>query len=361
MAIIDVLMPAYNASETIEEAVESLRGQTFSDFRLIIVDDGSTDESPKIMDRLASLDSRIVIIRKENGGIVEARNTALSHSDSEFIACLDADDIALPHRLEKTLQFLREHPDCVAVGGAVEHIDESGQSLKGQIQPGPPEEARVDTLPAREPYILHSTVTARRAAINAVGGYRHVPNSEDSDLFWRLAEKGKLAILPQTVSKYRVHVSSISSSLQNGRVMAVGSQLGAKSAALRRSGRQDIEFSRRTHETLKQMQDLEEMVTFVSSGFEESYQQHYRMAVAVKLMELAGRRPFEPDARDCAFICSSWQFADQLDQENRKQFIWYLTVTAARLARLGRLGDARTLLPPQLAPMALARFIRGQS
>ncbi|MFN3313141.1 MAG: glycosyltransferase family 2 protein, partial [Hyphomonas sp.] len=129
MATIDVLMPAYNASATIEEAVESLRHQTFSDIRIIIVDDGSTDDSPKIMNRLADHDPRIVVIRKENGGIVEARNTALSHADSEFVACLDADDIALPNRLEKTLQYLREHPDCVAVGGAVEHIDESGHPL----------------------------------------------------------------------------------------------------------------------------------------------------------------------------------------------------------------------------------------
>lgn len=360
MATIDVLMPAYNAAATIEDAVNSLRAQTFPDFRLIVIDDGSADETPAILARLAALDPRIHVVRQQNAGIVEARNTALSHADAEFIACLDSDDISLPNRLEVTLAYLRAHPECVAVGSRVQHIDEAGNPLTGTVQPGDPEEARVDTIPARDPYIIHSTLLTRRAEVEAVGGYRHVSFSEDTDLFWRLGERGKLVILPETLALYRVHTSSVSSSLHSGRVMAVGCQLGAQSAARRRSGKPDLAFSKEAHEALKKQPGLEQMVASVSGDFDEATGKHFRMAVAVKLMEMARMRPFEPDRDDCAYIRHAWQFAGQLDTENRNQFSWYLGVTAARLIRAGQLGAALTLLPPRFIPIALARFVKGQ-
>lgn len=360
MATIDILMPAFNAAGTIEAAVESLRSQTFADFRIVIIDDGSTDETPAILARLAALDPRIVVVRKENAGIVEARNTALDHAGAEFIACLDADDISLSNRLELTLQYLRAHPECIAVGGRVQHIDETGKPLSGLVQPGDPEQARVDTIPARDPYIIHSTLMARRAAVEAAGRYRHVPYSEDTDLFWRLGEMGRLVILPETLSLYRVHTTSVSSTLHNGRVMAVGCQLGAQSAARRRSGRPDLVFSREAYEALKKQPGLEQMVASVSGDFDAGDAQHFQMAVAVKLMEMARMRPFEPDAVDCAYIRSAWQYAGRLDTENRNQFSWYLTVTAARLIRGGQLANALKLLPVQFLPIAFARFIRGQ-
>ncbi|WP_049755019.1 MULTISPECIES: glycosyltransferase family 2 protein [Hyphomonas] len=360
MATIDILMPAYNAAATIEAAVESLRAQTVSDFRIIIIDDGSTDETPAILARLAALDPRLVVIRKENAGIVEARNTALSHAEAEFIACLDADDISLPNRLELTLNYLRAHPECIAVGGRVQHIDETGKPLPGVDQPADPEGARVDTIPARDPYIIHSTLMTRRAEVEAVGRYRHVPYSEDTDLFWRLGERGRLVILPEILTLYRVHTASVSSTLHNGRVMAVGCQLGARSAARRRAGRPDIAFSKAAYETLKKQPGLEQMVASVSVNFDEADEKHFRMAVAVKLMEMTRMRPFEPDRADCAYIRDAWQYAGRLDTENRNQFSWYLTVTAARLIRVGRLGDALALLPPRFLPIAFARFVKGQ-
>ncbi|HRP11412.1 MAG TPA: hypothetical protein PLK37_10290, partial [Terricaulis sp.] len=206
----------------------------------------------------------------------------------------------------------------------------------------------------------HSTLMARRADVVGVGGYRHVPNSEDSDLFWRLQERGALVNLPDTLSKYRVHISSISSDLRNGRVMAMGSQLGALSALRRRAGKADMEFPRALHEAMKQAPTLEAMAEIASEGLESAEAQHLRIATACKLMELARYRPFEPDRGDCAFIRAALPFAAALTPQNQKEVDWYATVTAARLARKAMLAEAFALTPPRLYAMAGARMVTGR-
>jgi len=357
MAIVDVLMPAYNAAATLREAIESLQAQTLKDIRIIVVNDGSKDETGAILDEMAAADARIVAAHKQNDGIVEARNTALSHANAEFIACLDSDDIAFPDRFERTLAYRNARPDCVAVGGAVAHMDEHGAPLSGLQQSGPPDAADAAKAPALEPYIVQSTLMARCADIVAVGGYRHVPNSEDSDLFWRLAERGALVNLPDTLGKYRVHTASISSTLHNGRIMALGSQLGALSALRRRAGKADLAFPRALHEALKRTPSLEEMVQIASADLEPVDVRHLRIATACKLMELARYRPFEPDQADCAFIRAALPFASALTPQNQKEVGWYVTVTAARLARKGMVLEAFALTPPQHYAIAAARFV----
>lgn len=358
MAVVDVLMPAFNAAETIREAIDSLRQQTLKDIRIIVVNDGSTDETPAILADLAAQDARVVVVTKPNGGIVEARNDALNHAQAEFIACLDSDDIAYPDRLERTLAYLNAHPECVAVGGAVEHVDRHGAVLLGLPQPGDPAAADPAAAPAGEPYIIQSTLMARRADVVAVGGYRHVPNSEDSDLFWRLGERGTLVKLPEKLSKYRVH-ESISSSLHSGRIMAMGSQLGALSTLRRRAGRPDLTFSLGLHEALKRAASFEEMVAVSSRDLDEAEIGHLRIATACKFMELARYRPFEPSLPDAKFIRAALPFAAALTPHNQNVVNWYVTVTAARLIRKGMINEALALTPPQLYPVAVARTLIG--
>lgn len=360
MAIVDVLMPAYNAAATLRDAIESLRAQTLADIRIIVVNDGSTDATGAILDALATVDPRIVAVHKKNDGIVEARNTALSHASVEFIACLDADDIAFPDRLERTLAYLNAHPECVAVGGAVEHMDEHGAPLSGLQQSGDPGSADAAKAPALEPYIVQSTLMARRADVVELGGYRHVPNSEDSDLFWRLAERGALVNLPDVLGKYRVHTASISSTLHNGRIMALGSQLGALSAQRRRAGKGDLAFPRALHEALKKAPTLDAMVAIASADIEKAERARLHIATACKLMELARYRPFEPDRADCAFIRSALSHAAVLSAQNQKEVTWYVTVTAARLMRKGMFAEAVALTPAKDYPMAAARMVLGR-
>lgn len=356
-ARVDIMMPAYNAAATVREAVQSLLAQTMADLRVVIVDDGSTDDTPTILADLAAQDPRVHVIRKVNDGIVEARNDALRACDAEFVACLDADDTALPDRLERQLAYLTQHPDCAGIGGLVDHIDEYGAPIAGLTQQGDPAKANAAQAPALEPYIVHSTLLARRADLTAIDGYRHVPNSEDSDLFWRLQERGALVNLPEKFGGYRVHAASISSSIVNGRIMAVGSQLGALSALRRRAGRDDLQFLRELHATLRAAVTMEKMCAAAARDIELEEAQHLRIAAAAKLMELARYRPYELDASDCAFVRAALPFAKQLTGKNQKEIEWYVTVTAARLVRKGLIAEALTLTPPQNYPVAAARAL----
>jgi glycosyltransferase involved in cell wall biosynthesis len=357
MARVDVLIPAYNAAATLRDAIESARTQAVQDIRIVVVNDGSKDQTPAIAAEIARQDRRVVLINTPNRGIVEARNEALRHATSQFIACLDADDIAFPHRLARELEYLRVHPECVAVGGHVEHVDENGVLLPGMTQPVDPAKADPARAPALEPYIIQSTLLARRADVEAVGGYRHVPNSEDSDLFWRLAERGTLVNLTETLGKYRVHTASVSSSIVNGRIMAVGSQLGAMSALRRKAGRPDLAFSYELHTALKDAATLEAMCALAARQLDAEEAAHFRIAAATKLMELARYRPYELDAADCAFIRAALPQAALLTPENQKEVEWYVTVTAARLVRKGMLGEALELTPPKNYPVAAARVL----
>lgn len=354
---VDVVMPAFNAAATVREAVESLLAQTMRDLRVVVVDDGSTDDTPAILADIATTDPRVHVIRKGNDGIVEARNDALRACEAEYIACLDADDTAFPDRLERQLAYMEQHRDCVALGGEVDHIDEHGSPIEGLVQQGDPSRADAAKAPALEPYILHSTMMARRADIVAVGGYRHVPNSEDSDLFWRLQERGALANLPEKYGAYRVHTASISSSIVNGRVMAVGSQLGALSALRRRARKEDMTFPRELHASLRAAATMEKMCAAAARDIEPEEADHLRIASAAKLMELARYRPYELDASDCAFVRAALPFAKRLSRENQKEIDWYVTVTAARLMRKGLFLEALTLAPPKSYPVAAARAL----
>jgi glycosyltransferase involved in cell wall biosynthesis len=354
---VDVLIPAFNAASTVREAVDSILAQTLRDIRVVVVDDGSTDATPAILSSLAREDERIHVVTTPNQGIVEARNEALRHATADFIACLDSDDLALPQRLERQLEYLAAHPECVAVGTRIEHMDESGAPLHGMIQPGAPSEADAAKVPAAEPYIVQSTLMARRAPIEAIGCYRHVPNSEDSDLFWRLAERGTLVILPETLGRYRVHSASTSSSIVSGRVMAVGSQLGALSSLRRKAGRPDLAFPRRLHEEMIAAATLEGMCVAAAGGLDPEEAQRLRVAAGAKLMQMARYRPYEPDVGDCAFIRAALPFAARLGEENRKVVDWYVTVTAARLIRKGMLREAFALTPPRSYPVAAARVL----
>jgi hypothetical protein len=357
VARVDVLIPAYNAAATLRDAIQSVLAQTIEDIRIIVVNDGSTDETPSIAAEIARQDPRVVLVNTPNRGIVEARNEALANATSEFIACLDADDVSFPHRLERELEYLKAHPACVAVGSHVEHVDENSVALPGMSQPGDPAHADPMKAPALEPYIIQSTLLARRAEVDAIGGYRHVPNSEDSDLFWRLSERGALANLTEKLGRYRVHTASVSSSLVNGRIMAVGSQLGAMSAVRRRAGKPDLAFSFELHAGMKDAATLEGMWALVAVQLEAAEAQHLRIAAAGKIMELARYRPYEVDAADCAFIRGALPFATQLSPQNQKEMEWYVTVTAARLVRKGMLSEALTLTPPKNYPVAAARVL----
>src|SRR5437667_676488 len=203
-------MPVFNTERYLIYALDSILGQTFEDFEFIVLDDGSTDASVHIIQQYAEGDDRIRFFPLEHRGYVSLLRRGLNHCRGEFVARMDSDDISMPDRFEKQIGYLREHPDCVAVGSRVVLIDPYGSQCENPSHKTTHEEIEADLLNGVGWAIVHPTVMMRREPLMRVGGYREdLMVSEDLDLFLRLAEVGKLANMPDVLLHYRQHLGSV--------------------------------------------------------------------------------------------------------------------------------------------------------
>lgn len=300
--MIDVLIPAFNAEKTIQSSVQSILNQSERDIRVVIIDDGSTDGTSKIIASMARGDSRLEVITTTNLGIVHALNTGLSYCRGELIARHDADDIAYPNRLALQQAYLQSNPDCVAVGGSAWHINEAGQKINSVKYSGDAEgDAR--RIPSGEPYILHPFLMVRRAAMEVVGGYRHVFYAEDTDLYWRLKPFGRLHNLNETLGEYRIHAGGTTSrSVLNARIAALHSQMAALSVIRRADGRPDLVFCSDMLMTYESANSLERMLRIACVQLSLDEAQYLEVATAAKLIELRLYRKFQFTNEDRLYV-----------------------------------------------------------
>jgi len=203
-------MSVYNGERHLREAVESILNQTFCDFEFIIVDDASTDSTPEILREYAKQDERIRLLRNAyNLGITRSLNRGLKLVHGEYIAHLDADDISLPSRLKLQTRFLDAHPQVGALGAAVEVIDEQSKTLSEE--PVSTEHEALQALLLVDNCLCHSTLMARRALVQALGGYdERLRYAQDYNLWWGLSCLARLAALPEVLVQLRVVGKSIS-------------------------------------------------------------------------------------------------------------------------------------------------------
>lgn len=201
---VSVLMSVYNGARYLREAVDSILGQSFGDFEFIIVDDGSSDETPAILDSYA--DPRIVRLHNEtNIGLTRSLNKGLAAARGEYVARQDADDISLPERLAKQVAYLDTHPQIALVGSAYREVYEDGRPERPVSVPLAPVEIRQQLL--YQHCFCHGAVLMRRAALAQVGGYdERFVVAQDRDLWLRLADNHQLANL--TDEMYRLRMSS---------------------------------------------------------------------------------------------------------------------------------------------------------
>jgi glycosyltransferase involved in cell wall biosynthesis len=207
---ISVLLPVYNAERYISLALESIITQTFDDFELLALDDGSTDRSLSILREYETKDDRLRIYSRENRGLVKTLNELINLSRGAYLARMDADDISRPQRFEKQIAYLEAHPECVAVGTRSLVIDTEGMPIREFITNFTHDEidsAHLSGIGQSE--ISHPSVMMRREAVERAGRYREDYRcAEEMDLFLRLAEIGKLANLPEVLILYRQHLQS---------------------------------------------------------------------------------------------------------------------------------------------------------
>ncbi len=208
--IVSVLMTVFNAENHLRKALDSLREQEFQDFEVVVLEHGSTDKSLQVLETWG--DSRLVLKTMEsNIGRTPALNDCLSRANGEFIAILDADDIAHPHRFAAEVEYLNANSDVGLVGTWSNFIDENDCSV-GKSHPPISHEKLIKQLAIRDP-IVHSSVMFRCDIAKAIGGYDNsFVYAQDFRLIIDFAKKSKIAVLDKELCTWRKVSSSLTSS-----------------------------------------------------------------------------------------------------------------------------------------------------
>jgi glycosyltransferase involved in cell wall biosynthesis len=210
--MISVIMAAYNAEKYLREAVDSVIAQTYPHWELIVVDDGSTDNTLKILQDYAAKDSRIRVLQADHGGASHARNVAIQAAQYPWIAVLDADDVCLPNRLQRQIEMAESDPEVVVWGTDGYHINSQGEVLSSfRVGPTTKEKCHEMREAGKIVQCIHPTAMLRRDRVLEIGGYvQAVAPAEDVDIFDRLMQFGPLVTIPEPLVKYRIHGTSLS-------------------------------------------------------------------------------------------------------------------------------------------------------
>ena len=226
---VSVTMVSLNRETYLAAAVDSILSQTFGDWELILVDNGSSDGTYDVMKRYEAGDGRVRAFRRPGLNLPEVRNAALAHAVGTYVAVLDSDDLAMPDRLERQIAFMESNPGIAGCGSGFDFIDAAGASIhvdKYKKRPTDPEELRRLERDGWSCF-LHSSMIFRRSALEKAGGYRRAfDTAEDDDLYLRLLDDHDLANVPEQLARYRWHGENActpSLEVQLRRVAAVAS------------------------------------------------------------------------------------------------------------------------------------------
>jgi glycosyltransferase involved in cell wall biosynthesis len=244
---VSVVMSCFNAAPWIREAIESILKQSFGGFEFVIINDGSTDNSPEIIAEYALLDRRVRLFNKPNTGLSSSLNFGISHAKGELIARQDADDVSERTRLEEQVSFMDRHPDVVLAGTGFLEIDEFGQAIATHIYPKVHRKL-IWCLERSKGFFPHSSAIFRRTAVCAVGGYNErFFNTDDRRLWLNLSLVGSLGCIPLSLVRIRKHTSQISN-VDGGRRQHSGAVTATICHLLKKQGLPDPSTSYPDHE-----------------------------------------------------------------------------------------------------------------
>ncbi len=208
--LISVVLPVCNAEAYISEALDSIFAQTFKDFEIIAVNDGSTDNSFQILEDYAARDKRIVPHHLQSTGLVGALNYGIKVARGHYVARMDGDDVCHPTRFERQITFLTNNPDIAFLGTQIDILDGDGKAVSRSHFPVDCADVNTALLQGFCPF-CHPTMMIRREALLALGGYNSVfQTAEDLELWQRASLKFRLANLDEVLFSYRRHDQSVS-------------------------------------------------------------------------------------------------------------------------------------------------------
>lgn len=213
--LISVIMAVKNGGNLIKESISSIQNQTYSNFELIIINDGSTDDTESVILEFAKFDNRIKIYSQENQGLSKSLNRALSIARGELIARQDHDDLSMPTRFEMQVHFLRNHPGCALLGTAAEIWGMNGSTGRFHDHPISPQVLKYSLI-FNNPFV-HSSLVFHRSILQEVGLYSTDPGREppeDYEFISRVARSYDVSNLPDRLIIYRETPGSISSEIR---------------------------------------------------------------------------------------------------------------------------------------------------
>jgi glycosyltransferase involved in cell wall biosynthesis len=204
---ITVLMPAYNTGKYIHEAISSVLDQTFTDFELLIINDGSTDDTLAIINTFT--DARIRVINQDNKGVANALNNGLNNAHAPYIARFDADDVCYPNRLQVQYDLIMAHPDYSIIGSACDYADVNGEYVF-TYQPPAYSNAEIQQLDYKICPFIHSGVFYKKDVVLNAGGYNEYAYTFEDHFLWaNILKNEKACNLQQSLIKVRWNPESI--------------------------------------------------------------------------------------------------------------------------------------------------------
>ena len=201
---ISVVLAVHNGERHLEESIRSVLAQSFDDFELIVVDDGSTDGTADILSTLQRADPRMVVVRQENRGLAASLNRGLALARGGYVARQDADDISLPDRFDRQVAHLEQHPSVAAIGSSADVIDRSGARVGALRAECGPIAVKRGLLTLRSTPV-HGSMMMRKDAVLATGAYRVAfPVGQDYDLWLRMSSRFEIDNMADVLYRWRL-------------------------------------------------------------------------------------------------------------------------------------------------------------
>jgi glycosyltransferase involved in cell wall biosynthesis len=239
MPRVSVVLPVYNAERYLAEALNSVLLQTFRDFELLVLDDGSLDRSMALAQALASKDRRVKIFGGAHRGLTYLLNKGIEIAEGEFVARMDGDDICERDRFEEQVRIFDAHPEYCAVGSQATRIDPDGSPIDCWRVPEKHDEIDNHHMQGLGGGMIHPSVMMRKNTLVEIGGYSgNFEAAEDFDLFLRLAEVGRLFNSSRVLLKYRLHAKSVT--LSRVTIQTESTQAALKAAWKRRGKKEPL-------------------------------------------------------------------------------------------------------------------------
>ncbi|MDI9314521.1 MAG: glycosyltransferase family 2 protein [Hydrotalea sp.] len=233
--LVSVVMPLFNHATYVAAAIESVLAQTYKNWELIIIDDGSTDGSANVVKIYLKKDKRIKYHYQPNQGVAMARNAGIKLARGDYVAWHDADDVAHPDRIKTQLAFLEKNKGNSGVGTWIRFIDRDGNQMQEayrlttQQQPAGREQTRLDIhylfLNSDSHYGNCATFMVRKIFLDKLGGFRNLRMGEDRDMLFRLDEQQPLAMINRELYFYRQHDDTSGARMKRKSVGRMGHRL----------------------------------------------------------------------------------------------------------------------------------------